>query len=67
LRGDLGFGDSEGTLNYLDSVGYQFTGPFALQLGYRYITMEFEDDVDGVVESTDLELSGPYLSFVFRF
>ena len=67
LRGDIGFGDSEGTLNLLGSVGYRFTGPFALQLGYRHTTMEFEDDVNGAVETTELELSGPFLGFVFRF
>ena len=67
LRGDYGFGDSEGTLNLLTSVGYRFNQLFALQLGYRYITMEFEDTVDGDREETEIDLSGPYLGFVFRF
>lgn len=67
MRVDLGFGDSEGTLNFLSSVGYRFPGPFALQLGYRYVDMKFKDDVNGAVETTDLELSGAFLGFVFRF
>jgi len=29
--------------------------------------MKFKDDVNGFVETTDLELSGLYLGFVFRF
>ncbi len=67
LRGDLGFGDSEGTVNLLTSVGYRFNATFALNLGYRHLAIEFEDDVDGVNETTDIELSGPFLGFLFRF
>jgi hypothetical protein len=67
MRVDLGFGDSEGTLNFLTSVGYRFPGPFTLQLGFRHVDMKFKDDVNGAVETTDLELSGPFLGFVFRF
>ena len=67
LRGDLSFGESEGTVNLLASVGYRFPGPFAIQLGYRHVTLEYEDTVDGVGETTEIELSGPYLGAVFRF
>ena len=67
LRGDLSFGDSEGTVNLLTSVGYRFNAVFALNLGYRHLAIEFEDDVDGVDETTDIELSGPFLGFLFRF
>ena len=67
VRGDYGFGDSEGTLNLLASVGFRVAGPFGLQLGYRYASIEFEDDVDGVPEKVEITLSGSYLGFVFRF
>jgi hypothetical protein len=67
LRGDLSFGDSEGTVNLLTSVGYRFNATFALNLGYRHLAIEFEDNVDGVDETTDIELSGPFLGFLFRF
>ena len=67
VRGDYGFGDSDGTLNLLASVGLRVAGPFGVQLGYRYASIEFEDDVDGVPETVDITLSGSYLGFVFRF
>ena len=67
VRGDYGFGDSDGTLNLLASVGLRVAGPFGVQLGYRYASIEFEDDVDGIPETVDITLSGSYLGFVFRF
>ena len=67
LRGDLSFGDSEGTINLIASVGYRFNNTFALNLGYRHLQIEFEDDDSGVSETTDIEMSGPLLGFVFRF
>jgi len=67
LRGDLSFGDSEGTINLIASVGYRFNKTFALNLGYRHLEIEFEDDDSGVAETTDIEMSGPLLGFVFRF
>ena len=67
VRGDYSFGDSEGTLNLLASIGLRAAGPFHLQLGYRYVTIEFEDDVDGVQNTIDLSLRGAFLGFVFRF
>ena len=67
LRGDYSFGDTEGTLNLLASVGYRFNSTFALNLGYRHLAIEFEDDSSGVAETTDIEMSGPLLGFLFRF
>lgn len=67
LRGDYSFGDSEGTLNLLASVGYRFNETFALNLGYRHLAIEFEESVSGGVETTDIELSGPFLGLLFRF
>lgn len=67
IRGDVSFGDSEGTLNMLASVGYRIAGPFALRLGYRYATISFEEDVDAATLTTDITLDGPFLGFVFRF
>jgi len=66
-RGDYSFGDSEGTLNLLASVGLRVAGPFSLQLGYRHAVIEFEEEVDGVQNTTEISLSGPYLGFVFRW
>jgi hypothetical protein len=67
LRGDYSFGDSEGTWNLLAGIGYRFNKTFALNLGYRHLAIEFEDNVSGGVETTDIELSGPLLGFLFRF
>ena len=67
LRGDYSFGDSEGTLNLLASVGLRVAGPFGLQLGYRHAVIEYEDSIDGVPETTEVSLSGGFLGFVVRF
>jgi len=67
LRGDYSFGDSEGTWNLLASVGYRFNRHFAMNLGYRHLAIEFEDTDNGAVETTDIEMSGPLLGFLFRF
>lgn len=67
LRGDYSFGDSEGTLNLLASVGLRVAGPFGLQLGYRHAVIEYQDSIDGVPETTEVSLGGGFLGFVFRF
>jgi hypothetical protein len=58
-------GDSDFTDVF--GIGYRFNKTFALNLGYRHLAIEFEDNVSGGVETTDIELSGPLLGFLFRF
>ena len=68
VRGDYSVGESDGVLNLLGSVGYRFPGPFALQAGYRHAVLEYEATTgEGEPNPTELELSGPFLGFVFRF
>ena len=67
LRGDYGFGDSDGTLNLLASIGLRFNKTIGLNVGYRHATIEFEEDVDGSRGETDISLSGPYVGLLFRF
>ena len=67
LRGDVSFGDTEGTVNLVASAGYRFGEVFALQLGYRHAAYELDDRISGEDETTDIELSGPFLGAVFRF
>jgi hypothetical protein len=67
LRGDYGFGDSEGTVNLIASVGFRFNETFALNLAYRHLAIEFEENISGAIETTDIEMSGPALGFLFRF
>ena len=67
LRADVSFGDTEGSVNALASVGYRFGETFALQLGYRYTSFEFDDIFTGAGATTDVDLSGPLIGAVFRF
>jgi hypothetical protein len=67
LRGDYGFGDSDGTLNLLAGIALHINDTFGMTLGYRHATIEFEDDVEGVTETTEISLSGPYVGAMFRF
>ena len=67
LRGDYSFGDTEGSLNLLGTVGYRFNDTFAMNLGYRHFAVELEDSDDGESVTTDITLSGPVLGFLFRF
>jgi hypothetical protein len=67
LRGDYGFGDSDGTLNLIAGVGLQFNDTLGMAFGYRHATVEFEEVVEGVLETTDISLSGPFVGLLFRF
>jgi hypothetical protein len=67
LRGDYGFGDSDGTLNVLATIGLRFNETVGLNFGYRHATIRFEEDIDGSQETTDISLSGPYIGLSFRF
>jgi len=67
IRGDYGFGDSDGTLNLIAGVGWRSAGTFGMSLMYRYMAMEFDQKVDGETATTELDMSGPALGFLFRF
>ncbi len=67
VRGDYSFGDSEGALNAVASAGFRFNQAFALQFGYRYFDLEYEDTATGTTEKTEIDLSGSFIGFVFRF
>jgi len=67
VRGDIGFGESDGTVNVIVSGGYRFPGPFALQLGYRYVNLEYTETVNGDDETTEIEFNGPFVGALFRF
>ena len=68
-RADIGGGGTDGTFNILGAVGYTFgqTGLFSLDLGYRYMTIELENDQNGTRTETDITMSGPLLGFIFNF
>jgi hypothetical protein len=67
VRGDYGFGESDGVLNVLASVGVRFPGPFALQAGYRYADLEYTEREAGERITTEIGLSGAFIGLVFRF
>ncbi len=66
-RGDYSFGDSEGTINLIGTIGFRFNDLFALNAGYRYASLEYEDSDPSVADTTTIDLSGPILGFLFRF
>jgi hypothetical protein len=65
IRGDYGFGDTEGTANVVLGLGYGLgqTGKYRLLVGYRHMELEIED---GTTE-TELEMSGPMLALQINF
>ena len=69
-RADYSFGDSEGTVNGLASIGYVFgeTGLFSLDVGYRHMTLKTETRrPNGAQVVHDLQIAGPVIGLVFRF
>lgn len=67
LRADYGFGDSDGTLNVIAGIGVRFSETFGMNVGYRHANIEFEQELEGEQEETDLSLSGPFVGLLFRF
>ena len=67
LRGDYSFGDSDGTLNLIAGIGVWFNDTFGMKFGYRYANIEFEEEVEGTPESTEISLAGPFVGLLFHF
>lgn len=65
IRGDYGFGDTDGTANGVLGVAYNWGNAqkYGLILAYQYMGIELEEKTgDGLIE-TDLTMSGPKLGF----
>ena len=67
VRGDYGFGGSEGSLNVMASVGWRTAGAFGMSLAYRHLAFEIDQRVQGEPVTGDFDFSGPALGFLFRF
>ena len=67
VRGDYSFGESEGVVNLLASVGLRLTDTFTLRGGYRHVVLEYEEQQEGVRVNTEIDLSGSFIGFAFRF
>lgn len=67
VRGDYGFGGSDGALNFLAGVGWRSRGNFGMSLVYKYQSFEFDERVDGEPARSEFDFTGPALGFLFRF
>lgn len=67
VRGDYGFGGSDGALNFLAGVGWRSRGSFGMSLVYKYQSFEFDERVDGEPARSEFNFTGPALGFLFRF
>ncbi|MGB5552238.1 MAG: hypothetical protein WBO74_17280, partial [Thermoanaerobaculia bacterium] len=69
IRGDVATGDTELTLNGQAFFKYQIgqSGKYGLLLGYRYMSLEIEERVEGVDIETDLTYSGPVFGSMFKW
>jgi hypothetical protein len=67
VRGDYGFGGSDGALNFIASVGWRSRGSFGMSLAYRHLAFDIDQRVDGEPTTSEYAFSGPALGFMFRF
>jgi hypothetical protein len=67
VRGDYGFGGSDGALNLLAGVGWRSRGAFGMSLAYKHQSFEFDQRVDGEPARSEFDFTGPALGFLFRF
>lgn len=67
VRGDYGFGGSDGALNFAAGVGWRSRGTFGMSLVYRHLAFEFDERVDGEPARSEFDFTGPALGFLFRF
>ncbi|MEJ2128416.1 MAG: hypothetical protein P8X81_06180 [Woeseiaceae bacterium] len=67
VRGDYGFGGSDGALNLVASVGWRSRGSFGMSFAYRHLAFDFDQRVEGEAATSEFSFSGPLLGFMFRF
>jgi hypothetical protein len=67
IRGDYGFGGSDGALNLVASVGWRSRGAFGMSLAYRHLDFDVDERVEGEPVTNEFSFSGPALGFMFRF
>ena len=67
VRGDYGFGGSDGALNLAAGIGWRSRGKFGMSLVYRHLAFEFDERVDGEPAKSEFDFMGPALGFLFRF
>ena len=60
---DVGSGASDLTWQIYGGIGYRFNGRFLGQIGYRHLSVDYEND-DFI---WDVEMSGPIIGLTIRF
>ncbi len=67
VRGDYGFGGSDGSLNVIAGLNWRSRGTFGMSFAYRHLTFEFDQRVEGEPATSEFDFTGPAIGFVFRF
>lgn len=67
VRGDYGFGGTEGALNIVAGLGWRSRGAFGMTLAYRYFAFDIDERIEGENATNEYDFSGPALGFMFRF
>jgi hypothetical protein len=67
IRGDYGFGGSDGALNVVAGVGWRSRGTFGMTLAYRHFTFDVDKRIEGEPATNEFDFTGPALGFLFRF
>jgi len=69
LRGDIGTGDTELSLNGIVGFGYEFgkTGKYSLVFAWRHLQFEIEENDGSTKVASDMSLSGPGVGLKIKF
>jgi hypothetical protein len=67
VRGDYGFGGTEGAVNIVASLGWRSGGAFGMALGYRHLAFDIDERIEGESATNEYDFTGPALGFMFRF
>jgi hypothetical protein len=67
VRGDYGFGGSDGSLNVMAGVGWRSRSTFGMSFAYRHLAFDIDHRIEGEAATSEFSFSGPALGFLFRF
>lgn len=67
VRGDYGFGGSDGALNLMAQVGWRSRGSFGMSFAFRHLAFDLDQRVEGEAVTNEFDFSGPAIGFLFRF
>jgi hypothetical protein len=67
LRGDAGIGESDGAWNAIGGFDFKFTPHFAVEAGYRWYSVNFDEGSRPNQFVYNVLLQGPFLGMTFSF